>query len=83
MSLKDVQKLCDEVLTESLPPGLKAAIDDALEKGGSGVEILERVRKQEGRRGPLTLAVEAYLGADQNGNLRGKNKPGSQWEGTA
>ena len=57
----DMRRIVDEALVESMPAGLRSAIDAALAKGASHAEILRRARMRAGgRRGPA-LAVEAYL----------------------
>lgn len=66
MSMDELQRACDDALIGGMPPGLKAAIDDAIDKGTPPAEILRRVREQTGgptaSRGGLTyLAVEAYI----------------------
>lgn len=65
-----LQRACEEVLIESLPQPLKTAIDDFVAKGGCKHLILERARHHCGGRKGIALAVEAYLGCDEEGNLR-------------
>lgn len=68
--IDDLRRAADAALTDHMSPGLKAAIDAALARGASKREILARVRRQAGGRNSLAaLAVEAYLGCDQEGRL--------------
>lgn len=64
--LGSLRAACDAALAESLPAGLKAAVDAALAAGATRRAVLARVRRLTGgprsSRGGLTyLAVAAYL----------------------
>jgi hypothetical protein len=63
----DLEALVDETLVEVLPADLRAAIDRALTAGATQTQVLRWVRAAAGGRGLTTLAVEAYLSADQHG----------------
>lgn len=75
MSWDEIERMAEHVLCEAMPDALKAAIDAALAKGARHDEILRRVRAAEGGERTLTvLAVEAYLGARQDGTA-GPKRP--------
>ncbi len=64
-----LKQAIEQALADSLPPGLKAAIDDILKKGATRNEVLSFIRQKAGGRGLTVLAVEHYLGADEEGRL--------------
>lgn len=68
-SEKGVQFLADEALVLGLPDPIKRYVDACLSHGRSKEWIRAKFMKVEGTRGLNTLAVEAYLGADQGGNF--------------
>jgi hypothetical protein len=64
--LESLRAACDAALAESLPTGLRAAVDAALVAGATPRGVLARVRRLTGGprspRGGLTyLAAAAYL----------------------
>lgn len=72
--VSELQKACDAFLIKNLPAGLKAAIDRLLAKGVAKASVLKFVRAKiveaGGQpRGLTGLAVESYLGCDQEGRL--------------
>lgn len=62
--------IVDKALVENLPPKLKRMIDLVLSKGATKTEVLSYIKEELGHRGLTLLAVEAYLGADQQGQMR-------------
>ena len=67
-STRDLQAVCDRLLIEQLPAGMKSVIDDLLARGLTHAGVLARLResverqRQTPEQGKLTLAqVEAYL----------------------
>lgn len=62
--MTELQRLCDRVLIDGLPPSLKATLDRLLMAGEHKADILARVRlaaKRAGSNGLTVAAVEAYL----------------------
>ena len=68
-TLQDLEWFADQLLIGGLSPGLKRSLDEALAKGESRQSLLRRCRKVAGSKSLTYLAIEAYLGADQQGRL--------------
>jgi hypothetical protein len=65
----ELRKAADAILVSNMHPGLKAAIDDAIANGRPERDILRLIKRKAKGRGLVVLAVEAYLGCDQEGRL--------------
>lgn len=59
--LDDLRQLVDDTLLESMPAGLKRAIDTALQAGATHKDLLRRAKQQAGGRTTTVLQIEAYL----------------------
>ena len=58
---KSLGVIVDDVLIESMSPGLKGAIEDMLAKGYNRVSIAHHVRRFVKRGSFTDLAIQAYL----------------------
>lgn len=66
-----LQDVVDAALIASISPELRASIDQALASGRTKKQVLAGFQRMVGRHRTLAvLAVEAYLGAEQDGRLR-------------
>jgi hypothetical protein len=75
MDHNDLCAACDAALIGNLPQGIRDAIDAGLAAGMTKQQMLDRYRfvaSLQGHkpRSMMILAIEAYLGADQQGNLK-------------